>query len=82
MRVAVVGLGKMGSTLASRLVSEGLAVTVWNRSPGPAAPLVSSGAVAVADLANIWKTNEVAMTFLADDEAVLEVYLGRRRACR
>ena len=76
MRVAVVGLGKMGSTLASRLVSEGLAVTVWNRSPGPAAPLVSSGAVAVADLANIWKTNDVAMTFLADDEAVLEVYLG------
>jgi 3-hydroxyisobutyrate dehydrogenase-like beta-hydroxyacid dehydrogenase len=76
VRVAVVGLGKMGSTLASRLVSDGLAVTVWNRSPGPEEPLVSSGAVAVLELADIWETNDAAMTFLADDDAVLEIYLA------
>ena len=51
-------------------------MTVWNRSPGPAEPLVSSGCVAVLDLARIWETNDTAMTFLADDEAVLEIYLA------
>ena len=76
MQVAVVGLGKMGATLARRLLSEGLTVTVWNRNPALAAPLVSAGAGAVADLADIWRTTGTAMTFLADDEAVLQVYLS------
>ena len=66
----------MGATLARRLLSEGLTVTVWNRNPAAAAPLVSAGAGAVADLADIWRTTGTAMTFLADDEAVLQVYLS------
>jgi 3-hydroxyisobutyrate dehydrogenase-like beta-hydroxyacid dehydrogenase len=76
MQVAVVGLGKMGATLGQRLLSQGLAVTVWNRSPAATAPLVSSGATAVAELGEIWNTTDIVMTFLADDEAVIRVYLG------
>jgi 3-hydroxyisobutyrate dehydrogenase-like beta-hydroxyacid dehydrogenase len=43
--VTVIGLGNMGSALARALLENGCAVTVWNRSPEKAAPLVAKGAV-------------------------------------
>src|SRR5688572_16260740 len=44
--VTVIGLGNMGSALARALLDapQGRAVTVWNRSPEKAAPLVDKGA--------------------------------------
>ncbi|MGR3541906.1 MAG: NAD(P)-dependent oxidoreductase [Hasllibacter sp.] len=39
MRIAVLGLGKMGLPMARRLVAAGFAVEAWNRSPGPAGAL-------------------------------------------
>ena len=38
--------------------------------------MVASGASKAPDLAGIWQTAEVAMTFLANDDAVQDVYLG------
>ena len=46
--VTVIGLGNMGSALAGALLQNGRAVTVWNRSPEKAAPLVTKGAVLAA----------------------------------
>jgi 3-hydroxyisobutyrate dehydrogenase-like beta-hydroxyacid dehydrogenase len=66
----------MGSVLARRLLSEGLEVTVWNRNRAATAPLVRAGALAVTKLADVWKTSDAAMTFLANDEAVHQVYLA------
>jgi 3-hydroxyisobutyrate dehydrogenase-like beta-hydroxyacid dehydrogenase len=43
--VTVIGLGNMGSALARAFLENGRAVTVWNRSPEKAAPLVDKGAV-------------------------------------
>jgi len=43
--VTVIGLGNMGSALARALRANGHTVTVWNRSPEKAAPLVATGAV-------------------------------------
>jgi 3-hydroxyisobutyrate dehydrogenase-like beta-hydroxyacid dehydrogenase len=45
--VTVIGLGNMGSALARALLDapQGRTVTVWNRSPEKAAPLVNKGAV-------------------------------------
>ena len=34
MRVAFLGLGIMGRSMASNLVKSGQEVTVWNRTPG------------------------------------------------
>lgn len=42
--VTVIGLGGMGSALASALLDAGYPVTVWNRSAAKAAPLVDAGA--------------------------------------
>lgn len=66
----------MGTALAGRLLAEGLAVTVWNRRAAATEPLVASGATATTELAGIWRTAEVAMSFLANDDAVRQVYLG------
>jgi len=46
--VTVIGLGAMGSALATTLIEKGHAVTVWNRTATKAAPLVAAGAVQVA----------------------------------
>ncbi|MFD3820372.1 NAD(P)-dependent oxidoreductase [Streptomyces rubiginosohelvolus] len=43
--VTVVGLGSMGSALAEAFIGAGHPVTVWNRTPAKAAPLVAKGAV-------------------------------------
>ncbi|QXJ20989.1 NAD(P)-dependent oxidoreductase [Actinomadura graeca] len=43
--VTVLGLGLMGSALAEALLAAGHPVTVWNRTPAKAAPLVAKGAV-------------------------------------
>ncbi len=42
--ISVIGLGAMGSALAQCLLAHGHAVTVWNRTPDKAAPLVAAGA--------------------------------------
>jgi 3-hydroxyisobutyrate dehydrogenase-like beta-hydroxyacid dehydrogenase len=76
MQVAVVGLGKMGTALAGRMLVEGFAVTVWARRASAAEPLVRSGATATTAIGGIWGNAEVAMSFLADDNAVQQVYLG------
>jgi 3-hydroxyisobutyrate dehydrogenase-like beta-hydroxyacid dehydrogenase len=43
-RIAVLGLGNMGSALANALLSHNNEVTVWNRTESKAEPLVASGA--------------------------------------
>lgn len=48
--VAVIGLGQMGTKLASLLLQAGMEVHVWNRTPDKAASLASHGAI-VADTA-------------------------------
>src|SRR5512132_2263614 len=49
--VTVIGLGNMGSALARAFLERGHAVTVWNRSPEKAAPLVAKGAVLASNAA-------------------------------
>ena len=44
MKVAVIGLGRMGHALAERLLKEGHQVNVWNRTPGRAGALQEQGA--------------------------------------
>jgi len=66
----------MGTALVGRLLSEGFAVTVWARQASATENLVASGARAAPDIAGIWGNSDLAMSFLADDDAVQQVYLG------
>lgn len=75
MKVGLIGLGQMGSAMASNLLKAGHDVTVWNRSPGKADALVDAGATEVATPAEAAQ-GEVVMTMLADDHAVEAVVYG------
>ncbi len=45
MRIAILGLGAMGSRMATRLLRAGHAVTVYNRSSAPIDALMAAGAI-------------------------------------
>ncbi|WP_395666716.1 NAD(P)-dependent oxidoreductase [Methylocella sp.] len=76
MRVAFLGLGRMGSAMAGLLLRHGFAVTVWNRSPGACAPLAAAGARTAATPAEAARGAGAVFTMLADDAALRAVALG------
>lgn len=76
MRVSFIGLGNMGSAMASRIVQSGHTLVVWNRSAGKTAPLVSAGAQAAATPADAVRDAEVVITSLMDDQSVLDIVGG------
>lgn len=69
MKVGFIGLGSMGAAIAPNLVRAGHEVSVWNRSPEKADPLVAGGAIRAATPADASRGDAV-FTMLADDPAV------------
>ena len=74
MKVGFIGLGAMGSAMASNLIAAGHSVTVWNRSEAACAPLASLGAK-VASTPDRAAQGDVLCSMLANDQAVREVFL-------
>jgi 3-hydroxyisobutyrate dehydrogenase-like beta-hydroxyacid dehydrogenase len=74
MKVGFIGLGAMGSAMASNLIAAGHTVTVWNRSVAATEPLASLGAK-VARTADRAAQGDVLCSMLANDQAVREVFL-------
>ncbi len=75
-RVGVVGLGNMGSAIARRLLQSGFAVTVFNRTPGRAAPLVALGATQAPSMRELAASQHTVVTCVADTPDVQQVILG------
>ena len=75
-KIAFLGLGQMGAPMATRLLQAGHHVTVWNRTPERATPLVERGAVAAASPAEAAAGVDVAITMLATPDAIEQVVLG------
>ena len=74
-RVAVIGLGIMGSAMARNVVAAGFPTTVWNRSPQVAAPLVELGATAAEGAEEAVRQADVVITMLPDAAAVTSVMI-------
>jgi 3-hydroxyisobutyrate dehydrogenase-like beta-hydroxyacid dehydrogenase len=72
-RVAVIGLGGMGSRIARRLLESGHELTVWNRTPEKAEAV---GAAVAANPAEAARTAEVVITMVADPPALAAVTEG------
>jgi 6-phosphogluconate dehydrogenase len=53
MRIGVVGLGRMGGSIAKRLMRGGHACVVYDRDAGAVADVTQEGATAAADLADL-----------------------------
>jgi len=72
--VTVIGLGGMGSALASALLSAGYPVTVWNRTAAKAAPLVEAGASQAASVSDAIAASPTIITCInthTDTDAML-----------
>ncbi len=76
MRIAVVGLGMMGSAIARRLEDADHELLVWNRSTGPSDEFESRGATVLASPAEALQHAELCILMLADDAAIKQVALG------
>lgn len=67
--VTVLGTGRMGSAIARLYLAAGHRVTVWNRTPGKAAELVSAGAVEAATVADAVAASPFTVVVLFNGDA-------------
>jgi 3-hydroxyisobutyrate dehydrogenase len=76
--VALIGIGAMGAAFVERLLEQGFAVNVWNRTPGPATRLAERGATAHARPDQAVDRADVVVTMLPTAGAIKEVMLDQR----
>jgi len=76
MRVAVLGMGRMGQSVAVRLLDGNHEVVVWNRTAGRAGEALKAGAAEASSPAEAAEGTEAVLVSLANDDAVLNVVLG------
>jgi len=67
--MAFLGLGRMGSAMAARLLDAGVQLAVWNRTPARCDPLVDRGATRLDSLAAAAES-DVVFSMVLDDEAL------------
>jgi 3-hydroxyisobutyrate dehydrogenase len=79
-RVALIGLGLMGSGMARRLLGAGFPLAVYNRNPERSAPLAAEGAHAAASPREAAARAEVVLSMVAHDGASRAVWLGDQGA--
>jgi 3-hydroxyisobutyrate dehydrogenase len=75
-RVALFGLGLMGSGMARRLLGAGFPLSIYNRNPAKAAPLVAEGAKLAASPREAVQGADVIISMVADDNASRGVWMG------
>jgi len=76
MKVGFVGLGIMGSAMATNLLKAGFKVSVWNRSVDKCAPLVDLGATVAASPRAVAESSDVVVAMMATPAAVHAVRDG------
>ena len=84
MRIAVLGLGIMGSRMAANLLARGHELSVWNRTAetGRAWAAEHPGARLAAGPADAVETAELVITMVVDGPDVEELILGENGAAR
>jgi 3-hydroxyisobutyrate dehydrogenase-like beta-hydroxyacid dehydrogenase len=76
MEVAFLGLGNMGSGMASCLLKAGHSLRVWNRTAEKMAPLVAGGALACASPVEAAENAPLVISCLMDDNSIQTVFGG------
>jgi 3-hydroxyisobutyrate dehydrogenase-like beta-hydroxyacid dehydrogenase len=76
IKIAFIGLGKMGSVLAKRLLDAGYDLTVYNRTQSKMKTLVDAGACAAHTVQDAVKDKTFIITSLFDDKSVNDVVCG------
>jgi len=78
LQIGFLGLGKMGTPMAKRLLAARYELTVWNRTPDKTEALREEGAQVAATAADVARASDVVMTMLFDDAAHEEVLFGSK----
>src|SRR5919201_4999972 len=75
-KVALIGLGNMGSAIAERLLDAGYPLSVFNRTRSREGALVDRGTTRLESASAALAEADVCLTSLADDAAIESVVLG------
>ena len=78
--VGFIGLGLMGRPMVANLLKKGFAVTVWNRTPSRAEPLVAQGARMAATAREAAAAGDVVIMIVSDPPAVEQLLWGDKNA--
>ena len=81
-RIGWVGLGKMGSLMAYRLLKAHYPVTIFNRSKEKEKALVSLGATTSRSPAALMEQSDVIFVMVSDDKATREIFTGENGLLR
>ena len=76
--ISYLGLGTMGSGMASNLLEAGYKLTVWNRSVERCEPFAAKGARVADTPADAVRDAELVIYSLSNDQAVEEVVFGAK----
>src|SRR5437762_13992422 len=76
--IAYLGLGTMGSGMASNLLKAGYQLTVWNRSAEKCKPFARKGARVADTPADAARDVDLVIYMLSNDQAVEEVVFGAK----
>src|ERR1700728_552946 len=77
MRIAILGLGRMGAAIAERLALTDHELSVWNRSPAASEPFAARKLRVLAAPAEAFAHADLVITMLADDAALESVALDQ-----
>jgi 3-hydroxyisobutyrate dehydrogenase len=79
-KIALIGLGLMGSGMAGRLLDAGYPLTIWNRTPEKIQPLAARGAMVAKSPRQAAAGANVVITMLSDVPVCRDIWLGRGEA--
>ncbi len=74
VKVGFIGLGNMGSRIATRLLDRGYQLSVYDMDPAKAEAIAAHGGEATKNIPELARTADVLLSCLTNDEAVRSVY--------
>src|SRR6516164_5851653 len=76
MQVGIAGIGKMGASIAQRLIEVEHQVTAWNRTSDKLQAVTNAGAAVAATPTDLASRSQAVITILTDAAAIAAVYDG------
>lgn len=76
VKIGFIGLGVMGSSMASNILKGGYGLSVYNRTRQKALPLIEKDAVWQNSVAELAKASDIVITIVGYPKDVEKVYLS------
>ncbi len=76
MKIGIAGTGKMGTAIGERLMAEGEALVVWNRTSERTRPLADAGAAVAASPVELARAADIVIVIVTDAAAIDATYRG------